>query len=203
MKLNLVPRERRFYELFGLQGELVSDTLTELSKSLLEGRSRHARLHDLEHMCEEVTAEIYDLAAQSSAAPMQREDILALASALDEVVDLAEEAADKLELYQLGEVTEPAKAVGELLASAGEQLAAALGHLDTFEDLDARRAEIRRLEDECDRTTREALGRLLADEGMPARDLLKWKDLYDLLEQAMDGCKDVANLLASIAIKTA
>jgi hypothetical protein len=201
VKLSLVPRERRFYELFRRQGQLVSDTLAELSKSLLEGRSRHPRLRDLEHACDAVTAEIYELANRTLVAPIEQEDILALASSVDDIVDLAEEVGDKLELYRVRHVTEAAKAIGECLASAGAEVAGALEHLEGFNGLDQHRAEIHRLENEGDRLTREALGALFADDSTPATDLVKWKDLYDLLEQAMDKCEHVANLLSTITIK--
>jgi uncharacterized protein Yka (UPF0111/DUF47 family) len=174
VKLSLVPRERRFYELFRRQGQLVSDTLTELSKSLLEGRSRHPRLRDLEHACDDVTAEIYELANRTFVAPIAQEDILALASSLDDVVDLAEEVGDKLELYRVGAITEPAKAIGECLASAGVELARALEHMEGSVGLDERREEIHRLENEGDRITREGLGRLFADDRMGASELVKW-----------------------------
>ena len=89
MRLSLMPRERRFYDLFKQQGKLVSDSLTELSKSLLEGRSRHPRLRDLEHRCDDVTREIYELTNRTFVVPMEQEDILSLASALDDIVDLS------------------------------------------------------------------------------------------------------------------
>ena len=203
MKLNLVPRERRFYDLFTRQGVLVRDSLTELSKTLLEGVSRHPRLRDLEHQCDDVTREIYELAVRTFVAPMDQEDILALASALDDIVDLAEEVADKLVLYRVERTTEPARAIGECLASAGEEIARALESMETFQGVEERRIEIHRLENEGDRITREALGQLFANSGLSATDLVKWKDLYDLLEQTMDRCESVANLLATIQIKNA
>ena len=89
MRLSLMPRERRFYDLFKQQGKLVSDSLTELSKSLLEGRSRHPRLRDLDHRCDDVTREIYELTNRTFVVPMEQEDILSLASALDDIVDLS------------------------------------------------------------------------------------------------------------------
>ena len=203
MKLSLVPQERRFYDLFRRQGELVSDSLAELSKSLLEGRSRQPRMRDLEHACDEVTAEIYSLANRTFVAPIEREDIVALASSLDDVVDLAEEVSDKLELYRVRVVTEPAKAIGERLASAGVVLARALDRMDSFSDMDEPRAEIHRLENEGDRMHREALAQLFSDDRTPATQVVKWKDIYDLLEQTMDKCESVANLLFTIAIKNA
>ena len=93
MRLSLVPRERRFYDLFKRQGALVSETLTELSKSLLEGRSRHPRLRDLEHECAAVTHVIYTLTNRTFSAPHEPEDLLLLAPALAEVWDLAARVA--------------------------------------------------------------------------------------------------------------
>jgi uncharacterized protein Yka (UPF0111/DUF47 family) len=203
VKLSLVPQERRFYDLFRRQGELASVTLAELSKSLLEGRSRQPRMRDLEHQCDEVTAEIYALANRTFVAPIEREDIVALASSLDDVVDLAEEVSDKLDLYRVVEVTDPAKAIGECLASAGVELARALDALESLSGMEAPRAEIHRLENEGDRMHREALAQLFSDDRTPATELVKWKDLYDLLEQTMDKCESVANLLFTITIKNA
>jgi len=203
MRLSLMPRERRFYDLFKQQGKLVSDSLTELSKSLLEGRSRHPRLRELEHACDEVTSQIYELVNRTFVAPIESEDILLLASRLDDIVDLAEEATDKLELYRIKQVTAAARAVGECLAAAGQQIERALEHLEGFHGLHEQRAEVNRLEEEVDRITRDALGQLFADNGMSASELIKWKDLYDLLENTMDACDQVANVLQTVAIKNA
>src|SRR5438477_11070031 len=106
MKLTPVTPGRRFYELFRTQGKLVSETLTELSKSLLEGKSRHARLMDLEHECDDVTHQIFNLVNSTFITPLDQEDILLLASSLDDVVDLAEEAGDKIELYRIQHITD-------------------------------------------------------------------------------------------------
>jgi hypothetical protein len=203
VKLSLVPRERRFFELFKEQGELVAESLTELSKSLLEGRSRHPRLRDLEHRCDDVTREIYELTNRTFVAPMEQEDILTLASALDDIVDLAEEAADKLVLYRVTQVTEPARSMGECLDKAGKEIARALEKLDGFEGLEPHRLELHRLENDGDAIHREALGRLFSDNHMLATELIKWKDIYDLLEQTMDECEHVANVLGTMAIKNA
>jgi uncharacterized protein Yka (UPF0111/DUF47 family) len=203
MRLSLVPQERRFFDLFKKQGQLVSESLTELSKSLLEGRSRHPRLRDLEHRCDDVTREIYELVNRTFVTPMEQEDILTLAAALDDIVDLAEEASDKLVLYRVTQVTEPARALGECLDRAGLEIARALEELDGFEGMEAHRLELHRLENEGDVIHREALGRLFANGDMPATDVVKWKDLYDLLEHAMDECEHVANVLNTIAVKNA
>lgn len=202
MRFSLVPEERRFYDLFAKQGQLVHDTLVELSKSLLEGRSRHPRLRDLEHQADDVAHEIYRLVNKTFVTPIEREDILALASALDDIVDLAEEVSDKMDLYHVKEITEPARRMGENLAKAGDVLQRTLEELEGFKDLEPRRIEIHRLENETDQLTREALAALFTDDESPAN-LVKWKDLYDLLEATMDACETAANVIEAIAIKNA
>jgi uncharacterized protein len=202
MKLSLVPQERRFYELFRQQGKLLSQTLDELSKSLLEGRSRHPRLRDLEHKCDDVTRDIYLLVNRTFVTPFDQEDILALASSMDDIVDLAEEIADKLVLYRVEQVTGAARSMGEVLAQAGVSLARALENLEGFANLDQYREEVHRCENEGDRLYRDALGELFGHD-QPAVELVKWKDLYDLLEQAMDRCERTVNLVSAISVKNA
>jgi uncharacterized protein Yka (UPF0111/DUF47 family) len=203
MKLSFVPQGgQRFYDLFRKQGELVSETLTELSKSLLEGKSRHARLRDLEHQCDEVTHQIHNLVNSTFVTPIDQEDILLLASSLDDVVDLAEETGDKIDLYEITVISEAAKAMGEQLAKAGTEVAGALDRLEGFAELKPHRLEIHRLENEGDRITREAIGELFSTVS-DATELVKWKDIYDLLEATMDACEHAANVMETISIKNA
>lgn len=203
MKLSLIPQGgRRFYDLFRKQGELVSETLSELSKSLLEGKSRHARLRDLEHQCDEVTHQIHNLVNSTFVTPIDQEDILLLASSLDDVVDLAEETGDKIDLYQIHQVSDAAKAMGEHLAKAGIELAGALDRLEGFAELKPHRLEVHRLENEGDKITREAIGELFSKVS-DASELVKWKDIYDLLEATMDACEHAANVMETISIKNA
>ncbi len=162
MRLTPITRGRRFFELFQKQGEIVSETLTELSKSLLEGRSRHARLRDLEHECDDATHEIHNLVNNTFATPLDQGDILLLASSLDDIVDLAEETADKVDLYRVVAISDPAKQMGEHLARAGVEIAAALKTLEGFAELEPHRAEIHRLENEGDRMLRVAIGDLFS-----------------------------------------
>lgn len=201
--MRLTPiRGKRFFELFRKQGEIVSETLTELSKSLLEGKSRHARLRDLEHDCDEATHEIHKLVNSTFATPLDQEDILLLASSLDDIVDLAEETADKIDLYRITSVSDPAKQMGEYLAKAGIEIASALNRLEGFPELRPHRAEIHRLENEGDRMLRVAIGDLFSQD-RDATDLVKWKDIYDLLEATIDRCEQTANVLEAISIKNA
>jgi uncharacterized protein Yka (UPF0111/DUF47 family) len=202
MRITPVTPGRRFYELFRTQGKLVSDTLTELSKSLLEGRSRHARLRDLEHECDDATHQIHNLVNSAFVTPLDEEDILLLASSLDDVVDLAEETGDKIDLYRIQNITDAAKQMGEYLAQAGIEIAAALDRFEGFAELKPHRLEIHRLENEGDRLTRDAIGDLFS-RVKDASELVKWKDIYDLLEETMDACERAANVMETIAIKNA
>jgi len=200
----LIPREHRFYELFKQQGGLVSETLTELKESLSEGRNRHPRLRELEHMCDDVTHDIYNLTNRTFTTPIEQEDILLLAHALDEVVDLAEEVSDKIDLYdEIGSITDSAKRLGECLAKAGVQLAKAVDKLDDFNDIEPVLLEIHRLENEGDSITRFALQRLFETNHQTAADIIKWKDLYSLLESTLDQCQSAAEIIETIAIKSA
>ncbi|HYS98673.1 MAG TPA: DUF47 family protein [Candidatus Dormibacteraeota bacterium] len=202
MRITPVTPGRRFYELFRTQGKLVSETLTELSKSLLEGKSRHARLRDLEHECDEATHQIHNLVNSAFITPLDEEDILLLASSLDDVVDLAEETGDKIDLYRVQHISDPARQMGEYLAQAGIEIAAALDRFEGFAELKPHRLEIHRLENEGDRLTRAAIGDLFSRE-KDASELVKWKDIYDLLEATMDACEHAANVMETVAIKNA
>ena len=203
MKLSLVPRERRFYELFMRQGALVSETLTELGEALAEGRNRHARLRELEHECDDVTHEIYNLTNRTFTTPIEQDDILLLAHGLDQVVDLAEETSDKIDLYKIEAITDSAKQFGKCLAQAGLELAKAVDKLEDFKGIDGVLQEIHRLENEGDAITRAALQRLFETNHKTPADVIKWKDLYALLESTLDECESVAEIIETIAIKSA
>jgi len=203
VKLNLIPRERRFYDLFKQQGALVNESLTELRDSLLEGRSRHPRLRELEHDCDDVTREIYNLTNRTFTTPMEQEDILLLAHGLDQVVDLAEEVLDKVDLYEIASITDSAKRFGECLAKAGAELAKAVDKLEDFNGIDPVLQEIHRLENDGDSITRFALQKLFETNHRTAADVIKWKDLYSLLESTLDECESVAEIIETIAIKSA
>jgi len=201
LKLSLIPREKRFYELFSRQGALVSETLTELSNVLLDGRNRHARLRELEHACDDVARDIYNLTNLTFTTPMEQGDILLLAHALDQVVDLAEEVSDKIDLYEIATITDSAKQLGECLAKAGVELAKAVGKLEDFNGLDPVLEEIHRLENAGDVITRNALQMLFETNHQTPADLVKWKDLYSLLESTLDECESAAEIIETIAIK--
>src|SRR5436309_14213192 len=118
MRLSLVPQERRFYTLFKRQGELVNESLEQLRNGMLEGQTRHPRLRELEHECDDITHEIYNLINHTFVTPFEREDIYELASSHYDVVDLAEEVWVKIDLYEVKEITICARQMDEVIARA-------------------------------------------------------------------------------------
>lgn len=202
MKLNLVPREVRFYELFGKQAALAAEALSELSRSLLQGASGHPRLRELEHDGDEVAHQIYLLTDMTFTPPLEREDILRLAHGLDDVVDLAEEVSDKIDLYKAKPIPKAATEMAECLAQAGSELQKAVQNLENPAALSPILLEIHRLENVGDRVTREALQHLFNGDGSTPVDVIKWKDLYDLLERTMDKCESVAEIIETVNLKS-
>jgi len=129
-------------------------------------------------------------------------DVHALTGALDDVVDYAEEVADQLGVYGVEAPMEQAEQLAVVLVGCAEQVAAALRGLRSGADLSSHLVEIHRLENEGDRLQRSAIGSLFAN-GIDPMMLIRWKDIFDTLESAVDACETVANVLEGISIKRA
>ena len=205
MRLRLIPREERFFDLF------VEDAANVLGAArLLETMlrsydllpKRAGEIRDAEHRGDEISHDIGHRLEATFVTPFDREDIHALISALDDVLDMIEEVADTFVLYRVEAPTPAAIQQASIVVQACEQLHEALLHLRGFKDLEPRWIEIHRLENEGDRITRAAVAGLFATTNQPV-DIIKWKDVYGLLEDCIDKCEDVANIIEKIAIKHA
>jgi uncharacterized protein Yka (UPF0111/DUF47 family) len=135
-------------------------------------------------------------------AALDAADVHALAGALDDVVDHAEEAADQLGLYGVEAPMEQAEEIAGVLVGCAEQVAGALRGLRSGADVSTHLVEIHRLENEADRLQRAAVAQLFAN-GIDPMMLIRWKDIFDTLEDAVDACETVANVLEGISIKRA
>ncbi len=157
-------------------------------------------------LCEQegdrITAEIVNRLNQTFVTPIEREDILDLATALDDVLDFAEEVADFMGLYKIEAPMEQAQRLAHILLQATRQIAEATPMLRNFGDLAPYTAEIHRLENDGDRVVREAMAALF-DTGIDPMVVIRWKDIYERLEDAIDAAERVANVLANIVIKNA
>jgi predicted phosphate transport protein (TIGR00153 family) len=132
--------------------------------------------------------------------PIEREDILELATGLDDIVDLMEEASDYMGLYKIEAPMEQAQRLAHILLMASRQICEAMPLLRDFGDIAPYTSEIHRLENDGDRTVREAVAALF-DNGIDPMVVIRWKDIYERLEDAIDATERVANILSGIVIK--
>jgi len=143
---------------------------------------------------------IHRVAEGHGRSPLDSGDVYALATALDDVVDYAEQAADALSLYGIEAPMDAALRMSEVLVQASEQVATALRALRHENDLAAHLVEIHRLENENDRILRDAVGGLFAN-GIDPMVVIRWKDIFETLEHAVDACETVAHLLEGVTLK--
>lgn len=203
--LSLIPREQRFYDLFEQQAATIvhaADLLEQALADVANLPKRQREIKDLEHLGDETTHEIVRALNQTFVTPFDREDIYELAAGLDDILDYIDEVADTINLYGISTIPRPARELAELLAQAVAQLEQAIGRLRFGKKGGEHVIEVHRLEDLGDSTSRRAIAKLFSGE-YPLLEVIKLKDLYSLLEDALDRCEDVANVLEGIAIKNA
>jgi len=202
---SLIPRERRFYGLFERQAATIVEAADLLELALTEGGNlaeQQQEIKALENRGDGITHEIVSTLNRTFVTPFDHEDIYALASGLDDILDYIEEVADTANLYGIAAIPEPAREMTRLLALAVAQLEGAIGKLEFGKGIDEHSAEIHRLEDIGDSTARHAIADLFGDH-LTVLEIIKLKDLYGLLEDALDRCETVANVLEGIATKNA
>ena len=206
MRLALVPRTSEFYDLFGKAGANALETARKAQTRFNEYPSSsvtQAELKDMEHAGDRITHDIIQLLNTQYVTPFDREDIYELATALDDVVDLIEEASDLLELYAVESPTKHALEQCGILVEAVEWLNTAIGELKGLRGIQLALVEVKRCEDEGDRVVRTALADLFKDSRIDPLIVIRWKDIFDGLENAIDACETAANVLANIAVKNA
>jgi uncharacterized protein len=196
-------RDRAYFELFEEAARNVmrsAQLLEELLSDYPDKRNLAQDIRDCEHEGDRITHEILDRLNHTFVTPIDREDILALASALDDIADFVEEVADYLGLYKIEAPMDQAIKLAQVLRQAGTQIAEAMPKLRGFNDISSHTVEINRLENEGDRITREAIASLF-DGGIDPMVVIRWKDLFERLEDAIDATEHVANILTGIVIK--
>jgi uncharacterized protein len=199
------PDYGELYEMFRQAGrnvELSTALLRELMRAWPDGVEKRAELVELEHANDAVTHDIAHYLHRRLAVPFERSDVLALASGLDDVVDYAEEAADFLGLYQVEAPMDQAIALTDTLAAAGQEVAESLASIEDLPDASPHLREIKRLENEGDRLLREGLTALF-DGGVDPMVVIRWKDIFERVENGIDACDRVAHLLRGISVKQA
>jgi predicted phosphate transport protein (TIGR00153 family) len=197
------PRDRVYFELFeeAAQNALrAADLLDRMLSDFPDSRRLAGEILDCEHEGDRITHDIIDRLNHTFVTPIDREDILALASGLDDVVDYTEEVADYLGLYKIEAPMDQAIRLARVLKEASAHIAEAIPRLRGFQSISHYTVEINRLENEGDRITREAVASLF-DGGIDPMVVIRWKDIFERLEAAIDATETVANIIEGIVIK--
>jgi predicted phosphate transport protein (TIGR00153 family) len=204
-RFSLVPQEMAFYDLFkqDIANALkAAEALREMAADYTDIVEKARAIKLIEHDGDTITHEIIKTLNKTFVTPFDREDIYALCTNVDDVVDLIEAVADACVLYQVKSPTEHLQKGVDILVLAVKELQKAFDKLSTFSGLDVHWIEANSLENQADQIYRAAIGELFSN-GHDACDILRWKGVYDLLEDANDKCEDIANVIESITIKHA
>jgi predicted phosphate transport protein (TIGR00153 family) len=198
------PKEREFFDLFE-EAARNAVRAAELLEHLLEhwpdgGAETLAEIVDCEHVGDRITHDIIQRLNHSFVTPFDREDILALASGLDDVVDYIEEVANFLELYRIEAPMQQAQEMATVLRQATRAICGAVPRLRALQDINEYTVEVNRLEDEGDRLMRGAVASLF-DHGIDPMMVIRWKDIFERLEDAIDSTETAVNILEGVIIK--
>jgi predicted phosphate transport protein (TIGR00153 family) len=203
-RLSLVPQKREFYDLYNRSAQntvAISQRLVELLDSFPEGADEGMRdIKELEHEGDRITHDLIDLINRTFVTPFDRDDMYRLAGVLDDVVDNIDDTAEKIVGYGVREVRQEARQQALVVQRCAGKLAEAIAQLEGFKDSRRQLIELRTLEDEGDRISRAAIADLFAGDPDPVS-LVRWKDIHEQLEEAVDACENAADVLEAILVK--
>ena len=197
--------DREFFDLFEREGANIvhaAELLDEMLASYPESADLAGEIRAAEHEGDHLTHDVIKRLNQTFVTPIDREDILHLTSALDDIVDYIEEVADYLGLYKIEAPMSQAQRLAGVLCDATRQLAAAIPLIREFKNISAQMVEVHRLENEGDRLVREAIASLF-EIGIDPMVVIRWKDIFERLENAIDSTERAAFILEGIVIKNA
>ena len=198
-----LPHDRTFFDLFieaGKNGVHTANLLDQMMADWPDSGTLGEQIVEAEHRGDKITHSIVQRLNTTEVSPIDREDVYGLATALDDIVDYTEEAADFLALYQVEAPMEQATALTKVLVGACEHLAMGLEELPSFKDLDRHWIEVHRLENDGDRISRDAVASLFSN-GIDPMVVIRWKDIFAVLEEAIDATEKAAQILEGIVIK--
>lgn len=206
VSLSFVPKDRVFFDLLADSGRnalRAAEMLQEMLEKWPEGsEGLNREIFKYEQEGDRITHDIIRRLNSTFVTPFDREDIYGLATKIDDIVDYIEEAGDFLGLYQIEAPMEQALAQAEVLVGCCKELNEALAGLRGFKDLDRHLIEIHRLENDGDRISRDAVASLFAN-GVDPMFVIRWKDIFAVLEKAIDATETAAHIIEGVAIKNA
>ena len=200
----LLPREEQYFTLFAQMTSYINDAAKTLVEMLSQRDGDYQeyvqRIKSIEHACDDLTHSVATRLNQSFITPFDREDIYMMSKALDDVVDLIDGAARSVVMYDIHETTEAAKQLAGIIQRMAVQLNEIVSVLQKPKGVTERLVEIHRLENEGDDIYQRAVGALFHENRDPL-EVIKWKDVYEKLEAAIDRSENVANIIEGVIIK--
>jgi len=203
--VRMIPREAKFFDMFADLSRNITEgakLLQDILQHSRDAESRVKQLQEIEHRADDITHAIITKLNQTFITPFDREDIHRLASSLDVVLDFVNAAAVRLTLYRIFDPPPAASELAGLIVQQSEELAIGVSLLQNNQNVLEHCVEVNRLENEADRVSRKAIAELFEHEKDPIQ-LIKLKELYEVLENATDKAEDAANVLEAVALKSA
>jgi uncharacterized protein len=203
-RLTLIPQKREFFELYNKAAEnivAIAERLVELLDRYPEGAEDLVRdVKELEHEGDRLTHELVDMLNRNFVTPFDRDDMYRLAGALDDICDHIDEAAGRIVSYGVTEIREQARGQAQVIHRAAGKLAEAVSGLEGFKESKRELIELRELEDEGDRLAHDGVSSLFSGDVDPLT-VIRWKDIHEGLEEAVDACENAADVLEAILVK--
>ena len=202
-RLSFLPKDERFFDLFNQMADEIRGAATLLEQVLASEPPDLAKvdaIKDIEHRCDILTHDCIQRLHRTFVTPFDREDLYAMATSLDNVMDSIDHAAALLRLYKIEHIRPGARELARTVTVSADRLHSALEALATKKPVHPHAVEINRLENEADRVYKEAV-RVLFDSETDPIQIIKWKEMYDNLEMITDACEDVANVIEGIVVK--
>jgi predicted phosphate transport protein (TIGR00153 family) len=202
----LFPREVRFYDLFEQQSKHILQAaalLHDLVHNFTDARVKLHAIKEVEHQGDQITHEVVRRLNTTFITPLDREDIHALASRLDDVLDYIEAAAERLVVYRIKEPTAASRAMAQVIVEIARATDRAVRCLRAMDPgFHEQAVEVNRLENSADNLLRDSLAELFEQQADPI-EVIKWKEIYETMEIVTDRCEDVANVIEGIILKMA
>jgi predicted phosphate transport protein (TIGR00153 family) len=205
VRFRLIPTEDQFYQDFLAMASSICDAAWLLDQMVARDpplRDKAAEIKELEHRCDYLTHEIFQRLHRTFVTPIDREDIHALAKALDDVMDAIDDAAQLFLQYRIERIHDGTRQFTRIIVTATDQIRVALQHLEARTLESSSVVEINRLENEADRLHQDVISRLFVEEKDPIA-LIKWKEILDQLEATVDSVEDVSDVIQGVILKHA
>jgi uncharacterized protein len=203
-RLTLTPQKREFFDLYNQAAAnivAIADRLVALLDRFPDGAADLGReVKELEHEGDRLTHELVDLLNRTFVTPFDRDDMYRLAGALDDICDHVDEAAGRIVSYGVGQIRLQAKEQAQTIRRSAGKLADAVALLEGFQDSRSHLDELRELEDVADQILHDSVSSLFMARADPL-EVIRWKDIHESLEEAMDACESAADVLEAIVVK--